>query len=632
MGLISASHGPVSTEVLEEASGLAREDIHASLQELLAIRLARSVGASDEGAIPGAVDAYHDRLRLAAYLRMGESRPATHRSLGEALERLGIENVDALLWHWSLARDDSKIRKYRLRGAEESAAKLAFDEGVRLQRAALDIPAVDEHPSRTAALWFRVAELSELADDYAGAADALRRARALADVTPERGLQLKIGARLAEDLVKQGEVVEGAREFERLVGPQGLRLRHTLGSVLLPCALQRARLFLLQLGPERWRPRTPRSEDLERLDLHRSIIESFFVVLPLVALEYSLRLRTLAARLEGARPRFLAGMAQGILLAARMSPRSSLAADRILARTAAIAGEDGGMEGARIKMDVIRAFGLGVAGHWRMACEGLERALASGRELGISDRWELMGCRSVLIFARHLLCEDSQVRALVESQAARGRWDILSESFGALVEVAQATRAGEIDHAEEVLARWAPRVPEEPCTLMRVTLEMALGLVDLAAGRPDDVYQRLVRRWPAVRRSGWGFADAVSGLWWLLALDAAVQLQRTGKLSGGGRRLARRRARWLCRRGMVSLQPLGAQLLATQHALDGDRTAAIREARRAVALSSVQELPFIRWRCLLVAGDLGALDAGELEERAHLERVNRFRPERAFGF
>jgi hypothetical protein len=622
----------VSTEVLEEASGLTREDIHASLQELLAIHLARSVGASDEGAVPGAVDAYHDRLRLAAYLRMGESRPATHRSLGEALERLGIENVDALLWHWSLARDDPKIRKYRLKGAEEAAAKLAFDEGVRLQRAALEIPSVDEDPSRTAALWFRVAELSELADDYAGAVDALRCARALADDTAERGLQLKIGARLAEDLVKQGQVGEGAREFERLLEPLGLSLRHTLGSVLVPCALQRALLLVLQLLPARWRERAPTSHDLDQIDLHRSIVESFFVVLPLVALEHSFRLRALAARLEGARPRFLAGMAEGVLLATRMSAPSALAAERVFARTAGMAGEDGGMEAARIKMDVIRAFGVGIGGQWRTACEGMERAVASGRDLGFSDRWELMGCRSVLIFARHLLCEDSQVRALIEGQAARGRLDVLSESFGALVEVARATRAGDIPHAEEVLARWAPRVPEEPCTLMRVCLEMALALMKLGAGIPGDAFERLVRRWPAVRRSGWGFADAVSGLWWLLALDAAVELQRTGKLSGGGRRLARRRARWLGRRGMVSLRPLGAQLLATQHALDGDRTAALREARRAVDLSSVQELPFIRWRCLLVAGALGALDADELEERAHLEQLHRFQPERAFGF
>jgi serine/threonine protein kinase len=632
MELISASHGPVSTEVLEEASGLDREALHASLQELLAIRLARNVGGSDASTVPGAVDAYHDRLRLAAYLRMGESRPATHRRLGEALERLGIENVDALLWHWSLARDDPKIRTYRLKGAEEAAAKLAFDEAVRLQRAALEIRAADEKPSRTAALWFRVAELSELADDYPGAADALRRARALADLTADRGLQLKVGARLAEDLVKQGEVGGGVREFERLVGPLGFRLRHTLGSVLLPCAFQRALLLLLELLPARWRERSPSSQDLDQLSLHRSIVESFFVVLPLVALEHSLHLRTLAARLEGPRPRFLAGMAEGTLLAARMSAPAALAADRVFARTAAMAGEDGGMEAARIKMDVIRAFGVGIAGQWRSACEGMERAVESGRELGISDRWDIMACRSVLIFARHLLCEDSQVRALIEGRAARGRWDILSQSFGALVEVAQATRAGDVRHAEDVLARWAPAVPEEPCTLMRVSLEIALGLVDLAAGRPGEVFQRLTRRWPAVRRSGWALADAVSGLWWLVALDAAVELQRTGTLSSGGRRLARRRARWLGRRGMVSLRPLGAQLLARQRALDGDRAAAIREARRAVELSSGQEVPFIRWRCLLTAADLGALDSGGMEECAQLERVHRFQPERAFGF
>ena len=173
---------------------------------------------------------------------------------------------------------------------------------------------------------------------------------------------------------------------------------------------------------------------------------------------------------------------------------------------------------------------------------------------------------------------------------------------------------------------------EEPCTLMRVSLEIANGLMELAAGRPGDVFERLTRRWPAVRRSGWALADAVSGLWWLVALDAAVELQRTGKLSAGGRRLAQRRARWLGRRGMVSLRPLGAQVLARQHALDGDRAAAIREARRAVDLSKGQEVPFIRWRCLLMAADLGVLAAGGMEERGHLERVHRFRPDRAFGF
>jgi hypothetical protein len=262
----------------------------------------------------------------------------------------------------------------------------------------------------------------------------------------------------------------------------------------------------------------------------------------------------------------------------------------------------------------------------------MERAVESGRELGISDRWELMGCRSVLIFARHLLCEDAQVRALIEGEAARGRWDFLSLSFGAMIEVAQATRAGDIRHAEEVLDRWAPRVPQEPCTLMRVCLEIALALVGLVRGTPGDVFERLTGHWPGVRNSGWAFSDAVSGLWWLLALDAAVELQRTGKLTAGGRRLARRRARWLGRRGMVSLRPLGAQLLARQHALDGDRAAAIREARRAVDLSREQEVPFIRWRCLLVGAELGVLDSNGIEERAHLERVHRFQPERAFGF
>jgi hypothetical protein len=83
---------------------------------------------------------------------------------------------------------------------------------------------------------------------------------------------------------------------------------------------------------------------------------------------------------------------------------------------------------------------------------------------------------------------------------------------------------------------------------------------------------------------------------------------------------------------MVSLRPLGAQLLARQHALDGDRATAIREARRAVDLSRGQEVPFIRWRCLLTAADLGVLDADGMEERARLEHVHRFQPERAFGF
>jgi hypothetical protein len=33
-----------------------------------------------------------------------------------------------------------------------------------------------------------------------------------------------------------------------------------------------------------------------------------------------------------------------------------------------------------------------------------------------------------------------------------------------------------------------------------------------------------------------------------------------------------------------------------------------------------------------MAADLGVLDAGGMEERAHLERVHRFQAERAFGF
>jgi hypothetical protein len=621
LDLIAACAGPVEAAVLREASGLAPEPIQDALDELLLARLLRPISADQP-----VYDVYHDRFRKVPYEAL-DDKEQIHRRLGLAIECSQEKNIDALLWHWSLAGDLAKTKQYTLIAAEDAAAKLAFHHAARLYANVLESDPSDR--LEEARRHHRMAELWEYAGDYESAVEALKAASALLVGAPiDRELQHRIGVRLAEDLGKVGRLEESTRAFDAMLAPRGLRLHLNVLDAAIHAVLVSIKVKLLALVPSRWREREATDDDWREIDLHHRIIQALNVVLPAIALESSLRIRALAGKLRGDRARFFTGFIEGVDLSMQLSPSSAEKAAKVFDTIEPVIRDGHGVAGAKMIVEGFRALGVGISGRWRLACEQLARILRSAEEAGLSDRFEMMGFRQAWMLGLYLLNDLGALRALIDAQRSKSGVDLFSYSNAAQLRVGMLLRDGALEEAEQALAEWEPLVPCEPMTLMRFTYEIAAAMVDLARGRPRSTLDRLLRRWTDLRASGWAFAPYVATYWWVSSFDAAAMLQRDGAISRAELRWMAKKAKWVSRRGVAYFQPLGARALSMFHLFGGDRERAVLEARRALVLSEKSELPFIRWLCLHQAQLVGHDSTREEHER--LAREHGFDPERAF--
>lgn len=261
--VVAAAAGPVEQGIARRAADLGDGDGRAALAILRSKRLARTRGADDEDA----VEAYHDRIREAAYAALGAADAArVHLRLAQALEAKGGADPGVLAGHFQKAGELRRAGEYAFVAAERAFAALAFEEAARLYRLTLALLEEDD-VERAREVRVRLGKALINAGRGPEAAAALLDA---AKGAPE-ALAFDLRRLAGEQLLASGHMDEGMKVLLELLTSMGLPYPKTATGTILTLLLDRATIALRGYT---FRERDPRAVDplaLRRVDAYAAL-------------------------------------------------------------------------------------------------------------------------------------------------------------------------------------------------------------------------------------------------------------------------------------------------------------------------------------------------------------------------
>jgi tetratricopeptide (TPR) repeat protein len=185
LGLASVLGREFRLDALAEVSGLSADELFAVIDEAVAARVATEV----PGPI-GRMRFSHALVRDALYEELGGARRVRlHREVGETLERVYADELEQhlaeLAHHFcegAPGGDVDKAVDYARRAGERAAALLAYEEGVRLFRLALEVLGMKGSSKGEARcrLLLALGDCQAREGDLAGAKETFLRAAAVA--------------------------------------------------------------------------------------------------------------------------------------------------------------------------------------------------------------------------------------------------------------------------------------------------------------------------------------------------------------------------------------------------------------------------------------------------------------------
>jgi eukaryotic-like serine/threonine-protein kinase len=267
------------------ASGLGAEGFEA----LSLLRSNHMVRGTGTGALDD-VETYHDRIRETVVNHISsEFRPERHRALAVELESAGGADPETLAIHFESARELEKAGCYFAVAAQEAAEALAFSRAAKLYRHAMELPC-DESSSRS----LRIRLGDALANDGRG----LEAARSYLDAAKRsQGTELlELERRAAYQFLVSGHIDEGIATITTILDRVGMPLPSTPNRALMRLLVSRGMLRLRGLGfRERSADGIPANQ-LELIDISRSIAVGFSVVDTIRGADYQTRSLLLALR------------------------------------------------------------------------------------------------------------------------------------------------------------------------------------------------------------------------------------------------------------------------------------------------------------------------------------------------
>lgn len=249
------------------------------------------------------LETYHDRVRESVVARLDEpARRAMHLSLGLALETREDSDPQTLLDHFLGAGDRERSRKYALEGAARADHALAFDQAVRLYRAALEL---EDDPRGKIELTGKLAESLANAGRGSEAAQHFQSAGCeLEKIAPGDDVITQLLLRAVEEYLRSGFIEEGSSVLAPIARAQGITMPKSSGSTLLSLGIARAKLRFRGLKFDKHDATKIPREALLELELCRSTYVGFSLVDPLLSLYFQAQYLLLA--LEYGEPKSLA--------------------------------------------------------------------------------------------------------------------------------------------------------------------------------------------------------------------------------------------------------------------------------------------------------------------------------------
>jgi hypothetical protein len=593
------SDDDVADPTLRAVSELDASAFDRAIGELCRARLIHLVPARD--ANPLAYGMYHHRITEAALLRLDAgTRRTMHRRIALVLEATEGSSAATLHRHWEGAGDADKRRHYVALAIDEAERKLAFANAGHLCRTAAirgDVDDVREAWERTGDLFVRAGLLVEAGAAYE---EALGRANMLA---PTQRAQLL--ARVAETQFRTGLLTRGVETLAR--ARQLLRLPVTRPGNPIRNLVSLATTFL---PPWRYR----RSDEWAEARVHVLEHQAYLLLplWPLLSLEATRRY--LRAARHGAPQVRLRGLVMSIMapvLLGTPRPRRVARARRAIARAATLGGRPAGQ---MIEEQVMLAHAaLQLITDHRGARAGFITLLHRMDTRGLGDTMYAAIARTLLSATLLQLGEHRALLDRVRVDRRRVLGDFIGETLAWGMGAEAHAALGRVDEARDWCASLQEHVGGAQVGLVAFTLRRTQMAIDHAAGIPQAVLDQ-----PRA-----GLVERHSYLLWFLdmeyRLEASITLHRHGKLSPAQRRTALRHARRMTRNPAFGADALGWRVLAhltSDHCALGE------------ALTRSRWGPLPRWRALLAARDLEALDdAGQTELYVLTQRYGYARPE-----
>jgi tetratricopeptide (TPR) repeat protein len=542
----------------------------------------------------------HDRIRETIVGLVPPERLVQHHArLAMALEANPGEDFEALALHSLGAGDVERAVGYAERAADHAAAKLAFDQEVRLRRMALDKANSVADRQR---LRVHLAEALVHAGNPAAASSEY--ASAAQSATATERVELERAA--AEQLLSCGRIDEGKLALYRLLDVFGMRApRSPVGAVLL-LLFYRA---WLALGGLRFRERSASDvspEDRVRVDALAAVATGLGTVDVIVATCMHAK-HLLIAKRRGDRMQVLVALAGEIAQLASTGPLERRRPRRVIERAMDLAARIGPEATAYVRG------ALGVAlymrGRYRESLETLDGALAAvpgGRGTSIARLFTIFSC---FFLGRLHEARRRAARLLREVQERGDVYTSVSLQTTIMVDIALAADDPESAsrHVREAMANWK----HSGFHVQHWYLMWSEANIDLYRGEGARARARLERDARALGRSMLLHAQLIRGLTTYLrgcCAIASIDAEPGERRARVGE--ARRMARRLRRENIAYAPTLAAIVDAAAANADGDRPSAIASLREALGHAEEADMARHAWAIrhqlgLAIGGDEG---------------------------
>ena len=492
--LIAVAGRPLAQQVLERAAGLGQDDQLMSV--LRAGSLIRTSGAPELGR----VEIYHDRIREVVLASLSDAQHRErHLALADALEGSEHADPEALAVHLLGGGAVERGTEYAIEAAEKASAALAFERAAVFYRLAIEALPAEQVARRR----LRTALGDALVNAGRGAdAAAAYLAAAEGEGTPAAEA-LELTRRAGEQLLRSGHVDDGLRALETVLKPLGMKLASTPRRAMWSFLRRRMRARVRGL---RFRERDPSqvsAERLSRVDICWSVSTGIVLSDPFRGADFQTR-HLLLALSAGEPYRIARALAVEGGYSSLGGQRSWKRTQKLIRLAREIADRID-QPHARGLVAITRGMADYQTGQWAAALSGFEDAASVLRGHCTGVAFEIT---TALRFAVDALFNLGSLGELCRRVPQY---------------LAEAERRGDLYGATDMRtglpnAAWLvaddPQTARDQCERARKSLSQRLDFylqhyyellaqthIDLYVGDGEAAYQRILERWPKLKRS-----------------------------------------------------------------------------------------------------------------------------------
>ncbi len=485
---------PTSQETLAHAAALDMREFVRTVSLLRTSNLVRTRGAR----VSDAIEPYHDRVREALIARMDpEVRRSRHESLASALEVSRAFDPEVLATHWTGAGQPARAAKYSIVAAEQAVVALAFDRAARLYEEAIALLPVND--PRRDALRRQLGDALANAGQGVRAADEYERAATVSSAADA----LELRRRAAAQLLRSGEMARGMAASRRVLAAVGMRFARTTLEAVISFIWYRCMLRMRGLDFVARDESEIAAEELMRVDVCGSVADTAPYADTLRGAIFHVRHLLLALRL-GEPKRIARALAIECSYLGASGSKKWARTQRTIARARDVS-ERAGTPEARARMLAYEGAAYCFNLRYVSSIERLEGSIALYREVP-GSAWEITISRFFLFVAYHYACRFVEQRveqeAALKDALARGdtyaavmfRIGVLNRIWWAAGDPERARR--ELDAA---VRDW--RAGSGGYDLVHFHQLVGYAYIDLYEGKAAVAHARVLKEWPALRRS-----------------------------------------------------------------------------------------------------------------------------------